>query len=96
MATGLLVDGFIEQAGLGQVKLLAASAELAKSFNTVISCVSWFILAWRYLISRSLLAVVSFCLIIFPSRSNTVFVRVHELPPSSPRFCPHPQAPDFD
>jgi len=26
-----------------------------------------------------------------PTRSNAVFVRVHELPPGSPRFCPHPR-----
>jgi hypothetical protein len=26
-----------------------------------------------------------------PNSSNAIFVRVHELPPSSPSFCPHPQ-----
>src|ERR1700730_14006037 len=25
------------------------------------------------------------------NRSQTVFIRVHGLPPGSPRFCPHPQ-----
>ena len=55
------VDGLIKQAGLRRVKVLAASAELAKSFNTAISCVSWSILAWRYRISRSFLVMVFAC-----------------------------------
>jgi hypothetical protein len=31
-----------------------------------------------------------------PNGSNAVFVRVHELPPSSPSFCPHPQGAGID
>ena len=63
------IDGLIKQAGLGRVKLLAASAELSKRFNAAISCVSWSILVWRYLISRSLLTMVSSRWTICPSRS---------------------------
>ena len=41
------VYGFIEQAGLDGVELLAATAKLAKRLRTAISWVSWSILAWR-------------------------------------------------
>jgi hypothetical protein len=31
-----------------------------------------------------------------PNRSNAVFVRVHELPPGGPSFCPHPPLRQLD
>ena len=41
------INSLIEQAGLGRIELLTATAELAKRLSTAISCVSWSILVWR-------------------------------------------------